>query len=116
MTRTEYDTVDQMIRAREHSDRDAILFEDERYTWRESVKAAATRAAFAIDTKRPGPFHIGFLFENIPELCLWLDAGAVSGATMVGINPTRQGAELARDITYTDCQLIVTEPRSYSSS
>ena len=38
-------------------------------------------------------------------------AGAVSGATMVGINPTRQGAELARDITYTDCQLIVTESR-----
>ena len=111
MTRSEFDTVDQMIRAREHSDRAAILFEDESYTWREAVQAAATRAAFAIDTKRPGPFHIGFLFENIPELCLWLSAGAVSGATMVGINPTRQGAELARDITYTDCQLIVTEPR-----
>ena len=111
MTRSEYDTVDQMIRAREHSDRAAILFEDESYTWRDTVQAAATRAALAIDTKRPGPFHIGFLFENIPELCLWLAAGAVSGATMVGINPTRQGAELARDITYTDCQLIVTEPR-----
>ena len=89
----------------------AILFEDESYTWREAVRAASTRAAFAIDNKRSGPFHIGFLFENIPELCLWLAAGSVSGATMVGINPTRQGAELARDITYTDCQLIVTEPR-----
>ncbi|HUP72291.1 MAG TPA: AMP-binding protein [Acidimicrobiales bacterium] len=111
MTRSEYDTVDQMIRAHQHSDRAGILFEDESYTWRECVQAAASRAAFAIDTKRPGPFHIGFLFENIPGLCLWLAAGAVSGATMVGINPTRQGAELARDITYTDCQLIVTEPR-----
>ena len=111
MTRSEYDTVDEMIRALEHSDRAAILFEDESYTWRESVQAAAARAAFAIDNKRPGPFHIGFLFENIPELCLWLAAGSVSGATMVGINPTRQGAELARDITYTDCQMIVTEPR-----
>ena len=28
---------------------------------------------------------------------------------LVGINPTRRGAELARDITYTDCQFIVTE-------
>jgi fatty-acyl-CoA synthase len=28
---------------------------------------------------------------------------------IVGINPTRRGAELARDITHTDCQLIVTE-------
>ena len=111
MTRSEFDTVDEMIRALEHSDRAAILFEDQSFSWREAVQAAATRAALAMDTKRPGPFHIGFLFENIPELCLWLAAGAVSGATMVGINPTRQGAELARDITYTDCQLIVTEPR-----
>jgi fatty-acyl-CoA synthase len=111
MTRPEFETVDEMIRVREESDRPAILFEDESYTWRETVRAAAARAAFAIDHRRPGPFHIGFLFENIPELCLWLDAGAVSGATMVGINPTRQGAELARDITYTDCQLIVTEQR-----
>jgi len=113
MTRNEFDTVDQMIRARKHSERNAILFEDESYSWRETVQAAATRAAFAIDTRRPGPFHIGFLFENIPELCLWLAAGSVSGATMVGINPTRQGGELARDITYTDCQLIVTESRFF---
>jgi fatty-acyl-CoA synthase len=78
MTRTEFETVDEMIRALEHSDRDAILFEDESYTWREAVRAAATRAAYAIDTKQAGPFHIGFLFENIPELCLWLAAGSVT--------------------------------------
>jgi fatty-acyl-CoA synthase len=30
---------------------------------------------------------------------------------MVGINPTRQGNELATDIRHTDCQLIVTEAR-----
>ena len=28
---------------------------------------------------------------------------------MVGINPTRRGAELARDIRFTDCQLLVTD-------
>ena len=28
---------------------------------------------------------------------------------MVGINPTRRGAELATDIRHTDCQLVVTE-------
>ena len=28
---------------------------------------------------------------------------------MVGINPTRRGAELARDITHTQCQLVVTD-------
>ena len=42
---------------------------------------------------------------------MWLGAAALAGATVVGINPTRRGAELARDITYTECQLIVTEPQ-----
>src|SRR4029077_15717970 len=30
---------------------------------------------------------------------------------MVGINPTRRGAELASDIRHTDCQLVVTQRR-----
>jgi fatty-acyl-CoA synthase len=111
MTRAEYDTVDQMIRARLGSARAGLLFEDEHFTWDEHARASAARAALALDLRRPGPFHIGFLFENVPELSFWLGAGAVSGATMVGINPTRQGAELARDIRHTDCQLIVAESR-----
>ena len=39
-----------------------------------------------------------------------LGAAALSGATLVGINPTRRGAELARDMRHTDCALLVTEP------
>ena len=49
------------------------------------------------------------LLENGPEYLFWLGGAALSGATIVGINPTRRGAELARDIRHTDCQLIVTE-------
>jgi fatty-acyl-CoA synthase len=111
MTRPEFDTVDQMIRARVGNDRTGLLFEDERYTWHEHAQASAARAALALDLRQDGPFHIGYLLENVPELSFWLGAGAVAGATMVGINPTRQGAELARDIRHTDCQLIVTEPK-----
>jgi fatty-acyl-CoA synthase len=111
MTRPEFDTVDQMVRARLGSDRPGLLFEDERYTWDEHARASAARAALALDMRRGGPFHIGYLLENVPELSFWVGAGAVSGATLVGINPTRQGAELARDIRHTDCQLIVTEPK-----
>jgi fatty-acyl-CoA synthase len=111
MTRPEYDTVDQMIRARLGSDRPGVLFEDERYSWDEHARASAARAALALDLRTTGPFHIGYLLENTPELSFWLGAGAVSGATMVGINPTRQGAELARDIRHTDCQLIVAESK-----
>src|SRR5207302_1485863 len=44
------------------------------------------------------------------EFPMWLGAAALVGATIVGINPTRRGAELERDITHTECQLIVTEP------
>jgi fatty-acyl-CoA synthase len=40
---------------------------------------------------------------------MWLTAAAVAGATIVGVNPTRRGPELARDIIHTDCQLLVTE-------
>jgi fatty-acyl-CoA synthase len=105
-------TVDQMVRAHEHNDDLGLLFEDQRWTYREWVRCVAERAALARHLRRDGvPFHIGFLFDNTPELTMWLGAGAVTGATMVGINPTRQGAELARDINYTDCQMIVTESR-----
>src|SRR5207253_10878535 len=34
---------------------------------------------------------------------------ALAGAAIVGINPTRRGAELAADVKHTDCQLIVTD-------
>jgi fatty-acyl-CoA synthase len=111
MTRPEYDTADQMIRGRLGSSRPGVVFEDEQHTWDQHARASAARAALALDWRVPGPFHVGFLMENIPELTFWLGAGAVAGATMVGINPTRQGAELARDIRHTDCQLIVAEAK-----
>ena len=111
MTRPEYDTVAQMIRARADEPGIAVRFEDEQYTWDEHVQKSAARAALYRSLCAPGS-HIGFLFDNIPELSFWLGAGAVAGAPLVGINPTRQGAELARDITHTDCALIVTESRS----
>ena len=98
MTRTEYDTVDQMVRGRAGESGLAVLFEDERYTWDEHVQRSAARAALARSLAGRGT-HIGYLLDNIPELSFWLGAGAVSGSPLVGINTTRQGAELARDIT-----------------
>ena len=71
-------------------------------------RAAARRAPLPAD----GPFHVGVLLENTPEyLLLDLRGAALAGATVVGINPTRRGAELAHDIRHTDCQLIVTDDR-----
>jgi len=56
-----------------------------------------------------GARHIGVLLENTPDFTMWLGAAALAGATIVGINPTRRGEELARDIVYTECQLIITD-------
>ena len=102
-------TIAELVRARAGDDTIGLRFEDDAWTYAEIVQAAADRAALLRALRRPGPFHIGVLLDNVPEFPLWLSAAALTGATIVGINPTRRGAELQRDITHTDCQLIVTE-------
>ena len=44
-----------------------------------------------------------------PSSSFWLEAAALVGAVVVGANPTHRGDELARDLTHTECQLLVTE-------
>jgi steroid-22-oyl-CoA synthetase len=102
----------EFVKARANDPGVAILFEDESYTWPEYVQACATRAAYLQAELRPGlPQHVGLLLDNTPEYVMWLGAAALVDAVIVGINPTRRGAELARDITHADCQLILTESR-----
>ncbi|MEU1981818.1 AMP-binding protein [Nocardia sp. NPDC019395] len=79
------------------------------WTWDETVRESATRGALATSLRVDGPFHIGVLLENTPEFLFWLGGAALSGAVVVGINPTRRGAELEAEIRYVDCQLIVTD-------
>jgi fatty-acyl-CoA synthase len=102
-------TVAAMLAARAADDRPGLLFGDETWSWAEVVRASAERAALATALRGDGPFHIGVLLENGPEYLFWLGSAALAGAAVVGINPTRRGAELARDISHTDCQLIVTD-------
>ena len=101
------------VRARVDDDNIAVKFGDSVMTYRVWCAEVARRAAWwrRRMASRPAgtPAHLGILLDNTPEFTLWLGAAAVCGATVVGINPTRRGAELARDITHTDCQAIVTE-------
>jgi len=99
----------ELIAARADDDHPAILFEDETITYRAFVAEAAARAALLCDVRRDGPFHVGVLLENVPEYLYWIGAGALAGAAIVGINPTRRGGELAHDVRHTDCQLVVTD-------
>jgi acyl-CoA synthetase (AMP-forming)/AMP-acid ligase II len=39
----------------------------------------------------------------------WMGAAALAGAVLVGGNPTHRGEELARDLSHTECQLLVTD-------
>lgn len=101
------------VRRRADDDRVAVLFEDQQWTYRQWCTEVAARAALwkSIRNSRPhdAPPHIGILMENIPDFTMWLGAAAVTGSTIVGINPTRRGEELARDITYTECQMLVVD-------
>jgi fatty-acyl-CoA synthase len=73
------------------------------------VTESEIRGALLTDLRRDGPFHVGVLLENTSEYLFLLAGAAMMGAVIVGINPTRRGAELATDIVKTDCQLIVTD-------
>ncbi|MFG3258191.1 AMP-binding protein [Streptomyces sp. NPDC048172] len=75
-----------------------------------AAAGAAARAALLADLlPRGAEPHVGLLLDNTAEYPLWLAAAALTGATAVGLNPTRRGAELARDLGHTECALLVTE-------
>ncbi|MFG3140694.1 AMP-binding protein [Streptomyces sp. NPDC048211] len=74
------------------------------------ASGAAARAALLAELLPAGSEpHLGVLLDNTPEFPLWLSAAALAGAAVAGINPTRRGAELARDILHTECRVLITE-------
>jgi fatty-acyl-CoA synthase len=102
-------TIAEILRGHAANDAPALLFEDRRWTYREYVQACAERAALLLSLRRDGPFHVGVLLDNVPEYPMLLGAAALAGAAIVGINRTRRGAELERDVRHSDCRIIVTE-------
>lgn len=100
-------SVAELLLARAEDDHPALLFEDDVLTWRELVAAARVRATALTALRRPGAWHVGVLMDNDPEYLLLIAGAALCGATVVGVNPTRRGAELAADIRGTDCQTLV---------
>ncbi|MEU0388593.1 long-chain-fatty-acid--CoA ligase [Streptomyces chartreusis] len=103
-------TVAELIAARWGDHRPGLWCEDRTLTHHEVAAGAAARAALLADVLTPDAEpHIGVLLDNTPEFPLWLGAAALAGAAVAGVNPTRRGAELARDILHTECRLLVTE-------
>lgn len=105
-------TVTELLLARAGDERPGLRFEDETLSWAEHVRASARRAAGlrdALDWDKPP--HVGVLADNVPAFSVLLGACAFAGAVLVGLNPTRRGAALARDVRLADCQVVLTEPK-----
>jgi fatty-acyl-CoA synthase len=105
------ETIAGLLAARAHDDAVGLRFEDTSWTWSAVVRESSARGAFLQTQAGGGPFHVGVLLDNVPEYVFLLGGAALVGAAVVGINPTRRGAELAHDIRHTDCRCIVTESR-----
>jgi fatty-acyl-CoA synthase len=91
--------------------RPAVLFGDHRWAHREYVAESARWAALLLaHAPAEGRLHVGVLLDNTPDYLFALGGAALSGSTVVGLNHTRTGEHLRRDIAHTDIGLIVTEP------
>ena len=103
-------TVADLLRARFGDDHAGYVFEGVTVSWDDVVRESTRRAAYLKANLDPDAKpHVGVLLENTPEYLYWIGAAALTGSCIVGINPTRRGAELSRDVRHTDCQMIVTD-------
>lgn len=103
-------TVRGLVLARVDEDAVGLRAGDDSWTWREVVDGARVRSGW-MNALVPGGGrerpHVGVLMDNVAEFPFLLAAAALSDATLVGLNATREGAELARDIDHTDCDVVL---------
>jgi fatty-acyl-CoA synthase len=97
---------------RRWADRPALRFGDRIWTHRELLGQAEGFAALFRERLDPGrPPHVAVLLENTPDYLFALCGAGLIGGALVGLNHTRVGEHLGRDISHTDVQLVITEPR-----
>lgn len=96
----------------DRKDRPALRFEDRVWTHGEYLDESRRFANLFLAGRVPGrAFHIGVLLDNTPDYLFAMGGAALAGATIVGLNHTRRGDALLRDITHSDVAMVVTEPR-----
>ena len=104
------DTLQQLLRERSEQDTVAVKYGDRSWTWREHIAEAKAQAAALIGAADPSrPLHVGVLLGNTPEMLTALTAAALGGYVLCGVNTTRRGEALARDIAKVDCQFLLTD-------
>jgi len=104
------ETVQQLLRERAEDDNPGVRYADRTWTWREHVAESSAVAAALIGLAEPDrPMHVGTLLGNTPHMLRAMAAAALGGYTLCGINDTRRGDGLLRDIRRAECQLLVTD-------
>ena len=94
------------------AERPAVRFEDRVWTHGEYVAESCRWANLFLDRLPPDrPPHVAVLLDNTPEYLFAFGGAALAGAAIVGLNHTRRGEHLLRDIEHTDCGLVITEPK-----
>jgi fatty-acyl-CoA synthase len=102
------DTVQQLLRERIDDPGPAVKFGERVWTWREHLDDAAVQAAALIALADPArPLHVGTLLANTPAMLTAMAAAGLGGYVLCGINNTRRGEALARDIGTADCQILL---------
>jgi fatty-acyl-CoA synthase len=92
--------------------RPALRFGDQVWTHGELLSEAERFAALYRSRLDPGrPPHVGVLLDNTPDYVFALCGAGLLGAAVVGLNHTRRDEHLARDISHTDVQILITEGR-----
>ncbi|GAA1218558.1 AMP-binding protein [Prauserella alba] len=106
-------TVAELLLARAGRRDPGLKTHDGTWTWDEVVAASAARGAAVRELLRTrpgdGPPHVGILADNSPEFAFLLGGCALSGSVLVGLNPTRRGPALARDVRVSDCRVVLTQ-------
>jgi fatty-acyl-CoA synthase len=104
------DTVSELLRPLVDVTDRGIGSEDGFVSWRDHIRSAADLAATLQERLDPSePPHVGVSLANTPFFSSVLVAAGLAGLVTVGLNPTRRGDALARDIARADCQLVLTD-------
>lgn len=104
------DTVQRLLRERLDDSAPAVKHGDRVWTWREHLAEAGRQAALLISLADPQrPLHVGALLANGPQMLTAMAAAGLGGYVLCGVNNTRRGEGLARDITRADCQILLTD-------
>ena len=93
-------------------DRPAIRFGDAIWTHADYYAESCRWANLLVERLPKGrPRHVEVLLDNRPEYLFAFGGAALAGAAIVGLNHTRRGEPLLRDVEHTDCGMLITERR-----